>query len=292
MKILNKKGFTLIELLAVIVILAIIMVIATQSVTKAIENSRLNAFESSYKMIVKEVKSKIMEKQLDSSITVECDSDCYTKYGISSEDYNMIIGENSGNYLISISGKGKFDGLDLNSIVSDISDNASVVGDNIAMAINSTGKELVLTDDEKEGLEFDIKIIKMNNYINKVLEENIAVDTVLNGETQKNNMIKVFSLNNACKSNYTLIGVSFPVDSGLGNKAGGFYLNAPDPYMSNDYCYGTYHNGAIDKPQTANFIFACKNNTTNAVDTKNGINPNASFIKSYYICANRENLGY
>ena len=41
---LNKKGFTLIELLAVIVVLAVIMVIATQQVNKAIKKSRGEAF--------------------------------------------------------------------------------------------------------------------------------------------------------------------------------------------------------------------------------------------------------
>ncbi len=41
---LNKKGFTLIELLAVIVVLAVIMVIATQQVNRAIKKSRGEAF--------------------------------------------------------------------------------------------------------------------------------------------------------------------------------------------------------------------------------------------------------
>lgn len=44
MKKLNKKGFTLIELLAVIVVLAIIMVIATQQVNGTIKKSRGNSF--------------------------------------------------------------------------------------------------------------------------------------------------------------------------------------------------------------------------------------------------------
>ena len=42
-----KKGFTLLELLAVIVVLAIIALIATPFVTKAIENARKGAFKSS-----------------------------------------------------------------------------------------------------------------------------------------------------------------------------------------------------------------------------------------------------
>ena len=42
----NIYGFTLIELLAVIVVLAIIMVIATQQVNKAIKKSEKSAFET------------------------------------------------------------------------------------------------------------------------------------------------------------------------------------------------------------------------------------------------------
>ena len=40
----NKKGFTLIELLSVIVVLAIIMVIATQQVNSTIKKSRANTY--------------------------------------------------------------------------------------------------------------------------------------------------------------------------------------------------------------------------------------------------------
>ncbi len=49
----NKKGFTLVELLAVIVILAVIMVIATQQVNKAIKKSRGNAFYETVQSIRK-----------------------------------------------------------------------------------------------------------------------------------------------------------------------------------------------------------------------------------------------
>lgn len=53
MKKMNKKGFTLIELLAVIVVLAIIMVIATQQINKTIKQSRADSFLSSAKMVKK-----------------------------------------------------------------------------------------------------------------------------------------------------------------------------------------------------------------------------------------------
>lgn len=47
----NNKGFTLLELLAVIVILAIILAIAVPTISSLIENSRLNAYQSSEKML-------------------------------------------------------------------------------------------------------------------------------------------------------------------------------------------------------------------------------------------------
>ena len=49
----NKKGFTLIELLAVIVVLAIIMVIATQQVNQTIKKSRGNSFLETVQSIKK-----------------------------------------------------------------------------------------------------------------------------------------------------------------------------------------------------------------------------------------------
>ncbi len=53
MKRLNKKGFTLIELLAVIVVLAIIMVIATQQVNNTIKKSRGNTYYETVQSIRK-----------------------------------------------------------------------------------------------------------------------------------------------------------------------------------------------------------------------------------------------
>ncbi len=49
----NNKGFTLIELLAVIVVLAIIMVIATQQVNGTVKKSRGNSFLESAQSIKK-----------------------------------------------------------------------------------------------------------------------------------------------------------------------------------------------------------------------------------------------
>ncbi len=54
----NNKGFTLIELLAVIVVLAIIMVIATQQINRTISRTRANSMISTLKMAANGVKTK------------------------------------------------------------------------------------------------------------------------------------------------------------------------------------------------------------------------------------------
>lgn len=61
MKKLNKKGFTLIELLAVIVVLAIIMVIATQQINGTIKKSRADSLVSSLKIVHKQAKSTYIQ---------------------------------------------------------------------------------------------------------------------------------------------------------------------------------------------------------------------------------------
>lgn len=57
MKKMNKKGFTLVELLAVIVVLAIIMVIATQQVNSTIKKSRGNSFYETAQSIRKSMQT-------------------------------------------------------------------------------------------------------------------------------------------------------------------------------------------------------------------------------------------
>ena len=60
----NKKGFTLVELLAVIVVLAIIMVIATQQVNKTIKTSRARSYADSVLSIKKSAKLACAESSL------------------------------------------------------------------------------------------------------------------------------------------------------------------------------------------------------------------------------------
>ncbi len=111
----NKKGFTLVELLAVIVVLAIIMVIATQQVGKAINNARANSFVESYQMIVKQANLFISQDD-----TVTCggtsETDCLSHYNLS-DDYTLSVTDDSANksYVIKlgIDSNGKFKNLDL-----------------------------------------------------------------------------------------------------------------------------------------------------------------------------------
>lgn len=108
----NNKGFTLIELLAVIVVLAIIMVIATQQVNKTISKSRANSFIESYQMIAKQVKTFIASDE-----DAACSSDCLTKYDLA-DDYTLSVTKESTNdkYKIVLganTGAGKFKNVDL-----------------------------------------------------------------------------------------------------------------------------------------------------------------------------------
>lgn len=112
MKKIDKKGFTLIELLAVIVVLAIVMVIATQRITNVVNNSRANSFVSSYKTIVKQINTNIVADP--DSIKCKDTKECQKYYDISS-DYELTVSD-VGNYYkieLSASSTGKFKNLDL-----------------------------------------------------------------------------------------------------------------------------------------------------------------------------------
>ena len=110
----NNKGFTLIELLAVIVVLAIIMVIATQQVNKTISKSRANSFIESYQMIAKQVKTFIAS---DEDADCADNAACLTKYDLA-DDYKLSVTKESTNdkYTIKLEANttaGKFKNVDL-----------------------------------------------------------------------------------------------------------------------------------------------------------------------------------
>ena len=106
----KKNAFTLIELLAVIVILAVILVIAIPRILDVIETSKKDSFKSTAQLIADSAeKKKVSDKLLgkDESIT------CKDVAKINDEDYKscIISFDSEGNAKVSITGKGKFDGL-------------------------------------------------------------------------------------------------------------------------------------------------------------------------------------
>jgi type IV pilus assembly protein PilA len=68
-----KRGFTLVELLAVIVILAIILAIAIPGVSDIINNSKLNGFYISSKMLKEAAKTYVSANNISvaSGTTIE-----------------------------------------------------------------------------------------------------------------------------------------------------------------------------------------------------------------------------
>ena len=106
----KKNAFTLIELLAVIVILAVILVIAIPRILDVIETSKKDSFKNSAQLIADSAeKKKVSDKLLgkDEEIT------CKDVAKINDEDYAscIISFDSEGNAKVSITGKGKFDGL-------------------------------------------------------------------------------------------------------------------------------------------------------------------------------------
>ena len=106
----KKNAFTLIELLAVIVILAVILVIAIPRILDVIETSKKDSFKNAAQLIADSAeKKKVSDKLLgkDEEIT------CKDVAKINDEDYAscIISFDSDGIAKVSITGKGKFDGL-------------------------------------------------------------------------------------------------------------------------------------------------------------------------------------
>ena len=106
----KKNAFTLIELLAVIVILAVILVISIPRILDVIETSKKDSFKNSAQLIADSAeKKKVSDKLLgkDEEIT------CKDVAKINDEDYASckISFDNDGIAKVSITGRGKFDGL-------------------------------------------------------------------------------------------------------------------------------------------------------------------------------------
>ena len=106
----NKSGFTLIELLAVIVILAVILVISIPRILDVIETSKKDSFKNAAQLIADSAeKKKASNKLLDKDEEITCKDVAK----INDEDYAscIISFDSEGKAKVSITGKGKFDGL-------------------------------------------------------------------------------------------------------------------------------------------------------------------------------------
>ena len=105
----KKKGFTLVELLAVIVILAVILVIAVPKIMDTIQNSKEGTLMSSAKLIASQAEKKYVENQvLGINDVISCDDVAKTT---DDYDYCNISFDSDGKASVTISGKGKFEGL-------------------------------------------------------------------------------------------------------------------------------------------------------------------------------------
>ena len=112
----KSNAFTLIELLAVIVILAVILVIAIPRILDVIETSKKDSFKNSAQLIADNAeKKKVSDKLLgkDEEIT------CKDVAKINDEDYAscIITFDSDGIAKVSITGKGKFDGLKITNYI-------------------------------------------------------------------------------------------------------------------------------------------------------------------------------
>lgn len=98
----NNKGFTLIELLAVIVVLAIIMVIATQQINNTIKKSRGDSFYNSVQMIEKNAKMLCAQSD-EAKVSI---AELKKMSDISDTDYTLAKGTAESTF--TVTGKGKF----------------------------------------------------------------------------------------------------------------------------------------------------------------------------------------
>ena len=81
----KKRGFTLIELLAVIVILAILMLLATPSVLKIMNNAQKSAFETEAATILSAAKTQYAAD----AGTTDGSKKCYDKSTLTTIDKNF-----------------------------------------------------------------------------------------------------------------------------------------------------------------------------------------------------------
>ncbi len=120
----NNKGFTLIELLAVIVVLAIIMVIATQQINKTISRTRANSMISTLKMAANGVKTKQADGSMEACSSGKCLEDVVD---YDTDDYTISVTGDSSAWKITVTATsgGEFERADF-SLVDSATDNSDI----------------------------------------------------------------------------------------------------------------------------------------------------------------------
>lgn len=145
----KNKGFTLIELLAVIVVLAVIMIIATTSVNETVKTTRAKAFSSSFKILEKDIKNKVIADELKACNSNPNDNvpDCSDYYDISSDDYDMSITDDVDGYVFTLIGKkgGKFNNMVLTDKICPL-EGACFNETGISVLIDKDGNFIANTD--------------------------------------------------------------------------------------------------------------------------------------------------
>ena len=112
----NNKGFTLIELLAVIVVLAIIMVIATQQINKTISRTRANSMISTLKMAANGVKTKQADGSIAACVTGKKCLEDVVDYD--TDDYTINVSGDSSAWKVTVTAtsSGEFEKADFNLV--------------------------------------------------------------------------------------------------------------------------------------------------------------------------------
>lgn len=141
----NKKGFTLVELLAVIVVLAIIMVIATQQINKTISRSRAKSMISSLNMAASGVKTKVVDGSMEECKTGKCLDDVID---YDTNEYGITVEADGNDWVITLTAAdgGQFASADF-SLVSDNDKK------NITVDVTKKGTETKTVEGKEEKTE-------------------------------------------------------------------------------------------------------------------------------------------
>ena len=286
----KKNGFTLIELLAVIVVLAIIMVIATTRVTRVIEKTRVNAFISTYDVIVRDVKNKLSLGDDIASIT--CDDDttnkCSSKYDISEKDYKLKISKTNNEIYVILIPKvgGKFNDINLEN--ADYSEKYGVFSGNT----NDKNKSSLITKfdlSNTENNEIDVEKDIINSMHFTGLDEKIHLleeGTVSRSEPNKRNraLFKGYFCPISEDEEYDLYNVYIYKDATIDNNN----MILPKEYtianlltiLKNDKNLKYMSDSSVDKNAcydiVNNIIYKCYKD-----DVEININENSSYVKDH-----------